>query len=256
MIYKRVAARLRAQDWVAITIELAIVVVGVFIGTQVSNWNASRLEKIETRRMMVQLEPNLKLMTDYFVAARLYYGTTRHYADAALAGWHNDPSVIDADFVKAAYQASQILTFGANSSAWATVLGAEQLRQIEDPAMRNDLSFLMSADYSQLDLAGVDTPYRQNVRRMIPLDLQDSIRASCGDRQTPGYLTFPFLPPACPLAINPVKARQAAAILRAHPELMDDLQWHMAAQAALLSNMVLFEIATANLRKRIAGIRG
>ncbi len=32
MIYKRVAARLRAQDWVAITIELAIVAVGMFIG--------------------------------------------------------------------------------------------------------------------------------------------------------------------------------------------------------------------------------
>ena len=28
MIYKRVAARLRAQDWVVITIELAIVIVG------------------------------------------------------------------------------------------------------------------------------------------------------------------------------------------------------------------------------------
>ena len=34
MIYKRVAARLQAQDWLAITIELTIVVVGVFIGMQ------------------------------------------------------------------------------------------------------------------------------------------------------------------------------------------------------------------------------
>ena len=38
MIYKRVAARLRAQDWLAITIELGIVVLGVFIGTWVANW--------------------------------------------------------------------------------------------------------------------------------------------------------------------------------------------------------------------------
>lgn len=42
MIYKRVAARLRAQDWVAITIELAIVVVGVFVGTWVADWNQAR----------------------------------------------------------------------------------------------------------------------------------------------------------------------------------------------------------------------
>ena len=251
MIYRRATARLKAQDWLAITIELAIVVLGVFIGTQVSNWNAGRLEKVETRRMIVQLEPNLKLMTDFFIAARLYYGTTRRFATTALAGWHGDPSVSDADFVKSAYQASQILTFGTNSSTWATVLGADQLRRIDDPPMRNDLSFLMAADYSQLDTAGVNTPYRQNVRRIIPLDLQDAIRATCGDRSIPEYPIFLFLPPTCNLAIEPARARQAAAALRAHPELMEDLQWHMAAQAAMLSNMVPFEVATANLRRRI-----
>ncbi|MCY7340250.1 MAG: hypothetical protein LH465_09960 [Sphingomonas bacterium] len=255
MIYKRFAARLKAQDWLAIVIEIGIVVIGVFIGTQVSNWNAARLEKVETRRMLVQLQPNLKVMTDYFGAARIYYGTTRRYATTALAGWRGDPSVSDGDFVKAAYQASQILTFGTNSSAWATVLGADQLRRIDDPAMRNDLSFLMSADYSQLDLAGVNTPYRQNVRRIIPLDLQDAIRATCGDRSTPDAPTFLFLPPNCLLAIDPVQARQAAAALRAQPALADDLQWHMAAQSALMANMVPFEVSTTNIRKRISGMR-
>ena len=121
--------------------------------------------------------------------------------------------------------------------------------------MRNDLSFLMSADYSQLDTAGVNTPYRQNVRRIIPLELQDAIRATCGDRSTPEYPLFLFLPPTCPLAIEPAKARQAAAALRAHPELMEDLQWHMAAHAAMLSNMVPFETSTTNLRKQISGLR-
>lgn len=254
MIFKRMAANLRAQNWLAIVIEIGIVIVGVFIGTQVSNWNAGRLEKVETRRMLAQLDPNLKVMADYFGAARVYYGTTRHYAETALAGWHRNPAVSDADFVKSAYQASQILTFGANSSAWATVMGADRLRQIENPEMRNDLSFLMSADYSQFDTAGVNTPYRQNVRRNIPLDLQDAIRATCGDRQTPEYPIFLFLPPTCPLTIEPGEARQAAAALRAHPELMEDLQWHMAAQAAMLSNMVPFEISTANLRKQISGM--
>ncbi len=46
MIYKRVAAWLRGQDWVAILIELGIVILGVFVGTQVSNWNATRTERL------------------------------------------------------------------------------------------------------------------------------------------------------------------------------------------------------------------
>lgn len=53
------AARLQAQDWVAITIELTIVVVGVFIGTQVSNWGTGRIERAETERMLCQLHPQL-----------------------------------------------------------------------------------------------------------------------------------------------------------------------------------------------------
>ena len=55
MIYKRVAARLKGQDWAAITIELAIVIVGVFIGTQVSNWNAERLERQGNARVLRNL---------------------------------------------------------------------------------------------------------------------------------------------------------------------------------------------------------
>ena len=255
MIFKRFAANLRAQNWFAILIEFAIVVAGVFVGTQVSNWNAARLEKVETRKMLVQLEPNLKVMADFFDTARIYYATTRGYATTALAGWDGDPAVGDADFVISAYQSSQILTFATTSSTWATVLGADRLRQVDDPAIRSDLSFLLSADYSQLDLAAVNTPYRQNVRRIIPLDLQDRIRATCGDRADPDNPLYFTLPRRCNLAIDPATAWRAAAALRAHPELKADLQWHIAAQAALLSNMQLFELTTISLRKRVSAIR-
>lgn len=39
---RRVIVHLRRQDWTAVFIELAVVVVGVFIGVQVSNWNGQR----------------------------------------------------------------------------------------------------------------------------------------------------------------------------------------------------------------------
>ena len=42
MILRRVVANLKHQHWTAIGIELVIVVVGVFIGMQVSNWNEDR----------------------------------------------------------------------------------------------------------------------------------------------------------------------------------------------------------------------
>jgi hypothetical protein len=45
MIMRRVAARLRQQDWFAVAIEFALVVAGVFLGIQVANWNEARKER-------------------------------------------------------------------------------------------------------------------------------------------------------------------------------------------------------------------
>ena len=228
MIYKRVAARLRAQNWFAITIELTIVIVGVFIGTQVSNWNADRLQKRETQRMLVQLQPQFDFLESFFNSARPYYHVTRGYADIALRGWHGDPRLSDQDFVIAAYQASQIFVVGFNSSALSATMGVDRLRDIDDPELRSNLSYLMFQDYSQIDLAAVDTPYRRNVRRIIPLSIQDKIRASCGDRY-PNSPLLAVLPSHCEIALSPAEAADAGRLLRAHPDLKGDLQWHTAA---------------------------
>ena len=49
MILRRLTANLRAQNWTSVAIELAIVIVGVFIGVQAANWNQARQERQETR---------------------------------------------------------------------------------------------------------------------------------------------------------------------------------------------------------------
>jgi hypothetical protein len=252
MIYKRVAARLRAQDWVAITIEVGIVIVGVFVGTQVSNWNAARLERAQTQRMLVQLSPQLNDFKDYMSAAHRYFSVTRGYSTVALAGWHNDPKVTDRDFVIAAYQASQVYGFGANGTAWASVLGSDRLRDINDGEMRTELAYLASSDYSNINEAAVDTPYRSNVRRVIPIGIQDAIRDHCGDRFEPNRPAVVSLPRRCAIELLPAEAHAAAATLRAHPDLAQDLQWQMAAVDAFDENLRPFEYATRTLLKDIA----
>ena len=197
----------------------------------------------------------MQSLTDFYSSARLYYATTRRYATTAFGGWRGDPDVSDQDFVIAAYQASQVLGLGTNGSTWATVLGADRLRRIDDQAIRNDLSFLMSADYTQFDIPAVSTPYRPGVRRLIPVEIQDGVRAQCGDRPDPKKPLFFTLPATCKLTITPDAAAKAAKILRNHPELAEDLQWHMAAQAALLTNMIPYENITKDLDRRVAAVK-
>lgn len=45
MIPRRIAEHVKAHNWFAVFIDLVIVVVGVFLGTQVSNWNAARQDR-------------------------------------------------------------------------------------------------------------------------------------------------------------------------------------------------------------------
>ena len=251
MIYRRFAANLRAQNWTAIGIELAIVIVGVFIGLQVSNWNQARIEQRATQRMIEELKPGLANFLDFFETAKIYYSTTGRYADTAFAGWRNDPNVTDEQFVIGAYQASQIYTFGVNAVNWTQVFGGDQLASIEDAELRRGLANLMTLNFDMIDTPTIDTPYRQNVRQVIPEDIQDKIRAQCGDRVLPNKPLTQTLPAACDLDLPRERWARAAAALRARPDLTAALRWHRAATATFLSNMELFEFQTRQVFDRI-----
>jgi hypothetical protein len=45
MILRRIAGALRRQDWFTVLVETMIVVLGVFIGLQVNNWNEARADR-------------------------------------------------------------------------------------------------------------------------------------------------------------------------------------------------------------------
>lgn len=55
MLLRRITEHVRTQNWFAIFLDFLIVVVGVFIGIQVSNWNAMRLEMAEEAALLERL---------------------------------------------------------------------------------------------------------------------------------------------------------------------------------------------------------
>lgn len=251
MIFKRVVANLRAQNWSAIAIELMIVIVGVFIGTMVANWNQQRLEREAADKMLVELRPGLTNFLDFFSTAKTYYATTRTYSDVAFAGWSSDPAVSDKQFVIAAYQASQTYSLGLNAVTWTQVFGGDKLGNIRDPKLREDLANLMTLNFEMIDRPAVETQYRTNVRMIIPEDIQDAIRAQCGDKDIPGKALTQVLPATCDLNFPSPRWSAAARALRAQPQLVKELRWHRAAIAAFLSNMQLFELQTNAVLRRI-----
>lgn len=60
MRYRRLLENLRRQDWTAVVIDFVIVVVGVFIGIQVANWNEARRERELVRRHLSEVAEDLR----------------------------------------------------------------------------------------------------------------------------------------------------------------------------------------------------
>lgn len=255
MILRRLTQNLRAQNWTAIVIELVIVVLGVFIGVQAANWNQDRIEQRETQRMLVNLRPELQGQMNFINDVRAYYGVTRKFAEQALAGWSGAPDVSDNEFVIAAYQASQITGIGTNAENWALTFGGEQLRNIDDLQVRRNLEVILTTDYGPIGLDAAATPYREQVRRVIPISVQDAIRRECGDRVTVDEtlgLVQVVLPGTCSLTLPPDQAAKAAASLRARPDLAQELNWHLATVAVTMLNVDLLERPIRELHRDLS----
>lgn len=55
MLLRRITEHIKAQNWTAVTLDFVIVVVGVFIGIQVSNWNDARAEAAQQQVYLERL---------------------------------------------------------------------------------------------------------------------------------------------------------------------------------------------------------
>ena len=64
MLLRRVIAHVRKQEWTAVALDFLIVVVGVVIGIQVSNWNAARVDADVERTLMVSLQRDFETITE------------------------------------------------------------------------------------------------------------------------------------------------------------------------------------------------
>lgn len=78
MILRRLANALQRQDWAAVVIELTIVVLGIFLGFQLTAWNEAREERAQEALYLQRLEQDF----DYIIG-RLEAGLAATRASVA-----------------------------------------------------------------------------------------------------------------------------------------------------------------------------
>ena len=107
MIRRRVVEQLKNQQWVAAGIELVIVVVGVFIGLQASNWNQQRIVDQQAANFAEHLKADLREEDWRYQLLLSYSRQVLASADRTLSALEGKNQMSDEALVVSAYRATQ-----------------------------------------------------------------------------------------------------------------------------------------------------
>jgi hypothetical protein len=70
MLPRRISQHVKDQNWFAIVIEFLVVVLGIFIGLQVTDWNQSRLDRVAEGRFLKALQTDLGVTAENINATK------------------------------------------------------------------------------------------------------------------------------------------------------------------------------------------
>ncbi|PHR54021.1 MAG: hypothetical protein COA47_16150 [Robiginitomaculum sp.] len=179
MILRRVIKHFRNQEWTAIFLDFLIVVVGVFVGLQVSNWSAERADQIRAKAFLERIDADLS-------------ADIHNYRDS-IGFWHqvSGYGVIGLEYAKtrdlkgqtyweillALFQASQVDEFLTTQTTYDELTSAGELDLITSSHLRAAIAKYYSAG-GNLTLS-LFPEYRKHVRGIVPLDIQNYIWENC-----------------------------------------------------------------------------
>jgi hypothetical protein len=234
MMLSRIAQHMKQQHWTGVFIELVIVILGVFIGLQVDNWNQARadarLGHDYARRLTRDLTENLAGVRAQSAYYQAVLDSVRR-TDALLNSADPDPR----ELVVNAYRASEITYIAPVRATWDQIVSSGHLGLLPKRAVESGLSRYYAFDVARsvYDM-GVDSAYRKLVRGIIPLDMQRAIRAGCSDVRNRRGNIMGFAK-HCQFTADPAALAKVAAALRSNPVVATDLrdQYSYAANATV-----------------------
>jgi len=83
MLLRRIAQHVKEQNWFAVGIDFVIVVIGVFIGIQVANWNDDQNTRAALEASLERLDEEVSLNIDLIETVLAYYEDGRSDFDTA-----------------------------------------------------------------------------------------------------------------------------------------------------------------------------
>lgn len=225
MAIRRFRKHVAKQDWFAVAIDVAIVVVGVFLGIQASNWNASRIETNLAHSYRERLIEEVKFNIRHHRQQSAYYHQALDHGLAAMEGLQADRVDDPGQFVIDALQLTQLDRTPAKTFIYNEMMSAGLVSRLGDEKAQEAASdYYMQVSANDRVLLDVH-PYRDKMRGILPYAIQGEIQIRCGDR--PVYYGKQIigvrLAAKCRAQLNRSEALTAAAAVRQEPGLERDM---------------------------------
>lgn len=193
----RLASHVRRQDWAAVVIDLAIVVLGVFLGIQVSNWNEERLNRRVAGIYLDRIEQDLRYDLEQFRLHEAYWRVTAESGDRAVrfaeeGKLDRDEWTTLLDF----YYAGDIWNYTFTDGTYREMLSAGRLDLFGDTEFKAELSeYYLGQSAQARVLFDVQPRYREDIRAAVPYRFQRYILDRCESDASRGIPSSRCPPP-------------------------------------------------------------
>jgi hypothetical protein len=142
MILRRVVEHAKTQNWFAVTLDFFIVVMGVFIGIEVANWNQARQDRQEERRYYSQLLVDLRGDLKTFAGAERLAGLYDHAAELVIDRLNGKapPQASPGRMATAIHHAGWIYIPYASRGTYNELVSTGNLRLLRDPELKSEIA--------------------------------------------------------------------------------------------------------------------
>lgn len=140
MLLRRITQHIENQNWFAVSIDFVIVVVGVFIGIQVANWNDERVAAAEEAELMVRLTEEMQtLEAELAEDAQNYKSTVKATGDLLTALRADTLPEDEQSFRWTLWRANHFEDIPSLSGSYAELVASGGLSRISNPELRGAL---------------------------------------------------------------------------------------------------------------------
>lgn len=221
MILKRLRSEAARQNWFGVAADLVILIVGVFLGIQVNNWNQARLDRAEGREYRERIYSDLE-SNQRDLAFRIHYqGQVLAHARAASAALERPVSDNPGAFIIDAYEASNHIPQPIRRSTYDEAVASGKAEFLGDRMLRERIANYYVGMATMQRLFDNIPPYRDAIRSALPFAAQAQVMKDCPEvLETDDYGSVtPKLSDRCISTMDPLLAERIVAEVRTIPNL-------------------------------------